>query len=316
MHFSHFETATLHHNPALTGLFNGDIRFATHHKTQWIPVVPYMALSASAESKLLEGKIKKGVLAGGLVLNYDKAGKSELSNMQINASLAYAVQLHSTLFLSAGFQAGMGQRSFNFTNLSFDNQYNGDIYDPNRSTGEQFSKTNIIYPDVSGGVNLFYRKSDRFYFNIGTALYHVNTPNYSFLEDDEVKLPHRLVHYITGVFKVHSRWDLMPALLYQEQGTLEELASEFVIGVNARFYFNTQPSKEMALRIGAFNRLNDAFIVKLGAEFRDFQLGLSYDINTSPFVAATQRRGGPEVALVYTIKKVKSPQNVKICPVF
>jgi len=50
--------------------------------------------------------------------------------------------------------------------------------------------------------------------------------------------------------------------------------------------------------------------------YQNWQFGLSYDLNTSPFKVASQRRGGPEVSLRYVIFRVKPPEEFKLCPIF
>ena len=70
------------------------------------------------------------------------------------------------------------------------------------------------------------------------------------------------------------------------------------------------------LYAGAFFRYGDAIIPYAGLEFGDYRLGISYDVNVSRLTAASQRRGGMEISLIW-IKKYVDPNRKKLnCPRF
>src|SRR3982751_342099 len=74
IHFSQFFEAPLLRNPALAGLFSGDMRFQAVYRTQWQSVtVPYQTTSLNGEFKMLVGKSEDYITIGGQIL-YDKAG--------------------------------------------------------------------------------------------------------------------------------------------------------------------------------------------------------------------------------------------------
>src|ERR1043165_2694939 len=74
IHFSQFFEAPLLRNPALAGLFSGDVRFQAVYRTQWQSVtVPYQTGSLNGEFKLPVGKGNDFLTIGGEIL-YDKAG--------------------------------------------------------------------------------------------------------------------------------------------------------------------------------------------------------------------------------------------------
>ena len=70
---------------------------------------------------------------------------------------------------------GLGQRSIDYSSLVFE-------------TPEQFISSNFIYPDISLGVYYKSRISEILNLNIGAATYHINTPDYSFYQDNNVQL--------------------------------------------------------------------------------------------------------------------------------
>jgi hypothetical protein len=50
-------------------------------------------------------------------------------------------------------------------------------------------------------------------------------------------------------------------------------------------------------------------------DFKNFNVGVSYDVNTSKLIEATNRRGGFEVSVVYIFKKmVPFVAKKRVCP--
>jgi hypothetical protein len=65
-----------------------------------------------------------------------------------------------------------------------------------------------------------------------------------------------------------------------------------------------------------FARTGDALIPVIGLDYNEWNLGISYDVNTSDLKRASNSRGGYEIALTYIITKVK-PIGIKPpCPVY
>ena len=79
IHFSQFFETPLLRNPALAGIFSGDLRVQGVYRTQWGSVtVPYQTGSVNAEYKLPIGSTNDFLSVGGEVL-YDKAGTVALT---------------------------------------------------------------------------------------------------------------------------------------------------------------------------------------------------------------------------------------------
>src|SRR5437868_13426390 len=79
IHFSQFFETPLLRNPALAGIFTGDLRVQAVYRTQWSSVtVPYQTGSLNAEYKLPMGSSNDFLSIGGQVL-YDKAGTVALT---------------------------------------------------------------------------------------------------------------------------------------------------------------------------------------------------------------------------------------------
>ena len=70
------------------------------------------------------------------------------------------------------------------------------------------------------------------------------------------------------------------------------------------------------LYLGTWFRFGDAVIPYIGLEFGNFQIGATYDVNTSSLKPGSEMRGGAEISLIY-IKKPTDPNAKKMnCPKF
>lgn len=164
IHFSQFYNAPLTLNPALTGISKGDIRLTSLYRSQWNTAnSPYKTFDVAAEKKFYDITHDKWWFSAGINLFHDQAGDGQLSNNNVALTGSFTRMLNKYSFLSLGVTAGFGQRGFELGNFTFDNMWNGDVFDPNRSSNESFDDTNILYPDLGAGINVRqqWRKRDR-----------------------------------------------------------------------------------------------------------------------------------------------------------
>ena len=315
IHYSQFNASPQNLDPAQTGLFNGDWRFVANYRSQWSVIpVPYRTFSIATDTRL-KTKLKKDVIAVGVVVNTDKSGDSKFTTSQVYLSAAYIKRLNkdSTQFISVAVQPGVTSKSFNITALTFDNQFNGDNYDPALGSGENFPRTRITYFDLGGGLAYLYRKSQRLQANIGVSALHLNTPKQSFFNNDSIKLDVKT--NISGFveFPVAAQLDLIPTVMYQKQGTFHET----VLGAFGKYYLKPVGGITTAVSLGGFYRLQDAFILVANMDYQNFTVGMSYDMNTSKLIAATNHKGGFEISVIYIFRKV-APFIAKqrVCPVY
>lgn len=313
IHYSQFNASPQNLTPAQTGLFNGDWRFVGNFRSQWSVIpVPYRTFSIAADTRL-KTKLKKDALAAGLVVNTDKSGDSKFTTTQVYLSGAYIKKLDkdSTHFISVAIQPGISSKSFDISALTFDNQFNGDNYDPALSSGESFPKTRITYFDFGGGLSYLYRKNSRLQGGLGISALHLNKPKESFFNNDAIRLDVKTS--VSGFFElpVSAQLDIMPTVLYQHQGKFHET----VLGVFGKYYLKPVDGITTAVSLGGFYRMKDAFILVANMDYRNFNVGVSYDINTSKLIAATNHRGGFEISVIYIFRKV-APYIAKkrVCP--
>jgi type IX secretion system PorP/SprF family membrane protein len=325
-HYSQFFNAPVYLNPALTGVFNGDLRLQGNYRDQWTDVpVSYRTFSLMADKKFIRRTDRSSFFAAGLGLNYDQAGDGRLSWSDLNLNASYTHYLSEGMFLTLGGRAAVAQRRFEPEALRFADQFNfgTGAFDPAFRTGEDFARTNHVFPDFSVGVNFHWQALDRYQrydykeerskIDVGIALMHLTTPDQTFIEDIDVPLYRRFSAYAQGVLQLNAPLDLVGGITGQFQGPYRE----YVAMGGLRVHLNTEPGKQLSLQ-GAlgyrFAEFGDAFYPMLQLEYNAFRVGFSYDINISDFNVATQRNGGPELSVRYVFKKVRPVPSRRFCP--
>lgn len=315
IHFSQFNASPQNLNPAQTGLFDGDWRFVGNHRSQWSVIpVPYTTYSLATDTRL-KTKLQNSVPAVGMIVNTDKAGDSKFSTTQVFASASYIKKLSSdsTNFISIAVQPGVTTKSFNVNALTFDNQYNGDQYNAALASGENFNTTRITYFDLGAGIAYLWRKTQRTKINIGFSAFHLNKPKQSFFDNRDIKLDIKTTLSGLAEFPVAEQLDVVPTFLFQSQGKFRET----VVGLIGKYYLKPVNGIPTAISLGGFYRLKDAFIVVANMDYRNFNIGVSYDVNTSKLIAATNHRGGFEISVIYIFKKIAPfVAKKRVCPIY
>ena len=336
IHFSQFGNSPLNLSPALTGVFYGDARLNSNYRRQWTEVpVDYQTFSGAYDMKFWDKCKCKSPFAAALLFNYDIDGDSRMSLTQIGLAGSYTHQLAEQHFLTSGFMVGGMQRAFEEDQLRWDIQFDGKVPDFSIPHGENFDNLSKFMFDLSAGANWHVQVKDkkedgeeelcatcedygavpavrpRFSMNLGAAIFHVNKPNTSFFDDDDVKLRSRVSLYAIGALKLASRADLVFKSSAQFQGVYREA----LLGLGGRFYLNTDADDLLAIQLGGNLRFKDAFIPQVELFYKNWQFGFTYDINFSDFQIATNSKGGPEFSIRYIINRVKT-KPVGICPIY
>lgn len=307
IHYSQFDASPLTLNPALTGVMDLNFRVTNNYKNQWSSVAPpYSTLSFAYDMNILKNRGKSTYLGAGLSALNDKAGKSQLTNTQFNLSIAATQILNDNNTLSVGLQGGYAQKSIDFSKLSWDNQFNGNNFDPALPAREINYSEKKNYIDVSAGGLWNFQKSDAFKLSSGVAYFHANKPDKSFNNNVKEPLQPKLVlHNRTEIKLRHSdnfpdRY-IVPKILFMKQGAHEELFfgafMKLVVQTASRY---TNWRNEVTFDLGAFYRKGDAVIAATSFDYGNIRMGISYDINISKLKTASAYNGGIEFSLIYT----------------
>jgi type IX secretion system PorP/SprF family membrane protein len=315
IHFTQFNFSPLNQNPANTNLFDGDMRFVGNFKNQWQSVpVAYNTASASMDMNFVTLK-NHDRIGGGLLFYYDRAGDSKFTSIHIAYSMSYQLNFgkNDQHTLCLGIQLGIINRSFDYTRLFFDNQFNGDAFSPNINPDEAFSKTNFTFLDLGTGITYKWNKGIRKNLTIGFSIAHFNSPQQSFYNDLSVKLDPRYNISVRGQFKIAAKCDIVPEFLWQRQATQQE----FVPGVHFKTYLALKTYTRIALNTGVYYRIGDAPAILLGMDYNNLQVNCSYDINSSNFTPASRYNGGFEISVIYIVSRIKKlGNNFASCPIF
>lgn len=326
--FSQFYAAPSHTNPAMTGVFEGRFRFNANYRDQWSSILltnPFRTIHTAFDIKY--HIIGDDFVAFGLNLLRDEAGASNFTINRGYLNFSYMKQMAGgkyrtdDQYLVVGGQFGAGQHSVDWGNLWFTNQFDEASSNPDTSldplepsiTGDRASTD--IYLDFNAGLLWYALFDENMSIYFGGAYNHLNSPNVSLIEGREI-LPSRWVGHAGGELPFTSELSLLPAVMVTGQGS--SLSSTF----GANFRYSNHDWRELAIRIGAwphlartFDGMNmDALIISTILEVENWNLGISYDINTSNLNIATNSRGAFEVSLIYT-QDAQSRYRVN-CPKF
>ncbi|MBI2282037.1 MAG: PorP/SprF family type IX secretion system membrane protein [Bacteroidetes bacterium] len=314
IHFSQFTMTPLQLDPSQAGKFGGDQRIIINYRDQWSSVTnnPFRTYGVSGDMHL-NNKAKKDNFFGiGVTAYRDKAGEIALGTTILNATLAYHIKTNESSYLSAGIQAGIMQKSIDPSQLRFDNQFDGTGHNDNFASGENFENTSYLKPDFAVGLSYSWGTNtsaqvisdngfDGKKVNVGAAVHHVASPNFSFLNENTDNLNFRYVLHTNTSFGVGGvNMAVQPSgfIAYQQKATDIVLGSYFRYNLKEKSKYS-QFSNGAAMSVGFHYRFADAIIPSILIEMGPFAFGVSYDWNLSGLSAASSGQGGYELSLRY-----------------
>ena len=314
IHFSQSWMQPLYLNAGNAGMFDGDYRVGGIYRNQWRAVpVPYSTISFLGDARFNRVLSQESALGAGLIFNNDISGDSRYSINQLYLPVSHIQYFRSdtNLSMSFGLAPGLSNIAFRTDRLTFDNQFDGDAYNSALPTGEDFPALSRTYFDVGFGLTAQYKLKDAGVVNIGTSLSHINRPRVSFFKNDNVRLYAKSNSFLSLRLPVSAKIAVHGDVMFEKQGPFHETV------LAARGSYMLNPQDNVNLYAGVSTRLKDAFIFLLGMDYRNYRFGFAYDINTSRFIAATNRRGSFEVGLIYIWKKkpVFIPKK-RSCPIY
>jgi type IX secretion system PorP/SprF family membrane protein len=319
MHYSQMNNTPLQINPGLTGNFNGLYRLIGSYRNQFssIPNTAslgvYNTYSFSFDAKLFSEKLDGNALAVGVIFNGDHAGNGSLTTNEYLLSVSYRMKLdrYETSFLTFGLMGGLSLKRVFMYDLLFESQIENYGFNPNIPSGEtKFDGSPFVYKDLNLGVVFQQKPSDVFGYQIGMSIYHVNKPVESFSNNPNNYLPSRI--NIHGGFELNLDDDntISPSFLYMRQAS----ASQTNIG----FSYRKKISDEIALNGMLRYRVNDAFILGVGTQYKRLGINVSYDITGSNLSTANKSNGAFELTLNYIFgeQNIGNASQRQFCPTF
>lgn len=291
--FTQFYANPLYLNPALAGS-NICPRVAINYRNQWPNISgTYVTTSASIDRYVFG--IKSGI---GLMVMQDNAGRGTLKTTNISAVYSKQIQINRNFSVNAGLQATYGQKSIDWSKLTF-----GDMIDERRgfvyNSEETPGRTQRSFVDFSAGAVMFSK-----YVFVGFAAHHLTQPNEGLIGDS--KLPVKFTGHAGATIPVggkSSETTVSPNILYQQQQDFRQL--------NLGIYVT-----KGSLVGGLWYRNQDSFILLVGFTHGVFKAGYSYDVTVSKLTNATAGSHEISLGMNFGCKKPRPKYRPSTCPSF
>ncbi|MEO7265920.1 MAG: PorP/SprF family type IX secretion system membrane protein [Ferruginibacter sp.] len=319
IHFSQIFETPLLRNPALAGIFTGDVRIQSVYRSQWNSVTDaYKTVSLNGEYKLPVGNGDDYLTIGAQVL-YDRAGTVALTSTHLLPAINYhkSLSAEKNMYISMAFMGGLVQRNIDRSKMTTNNQFNGTGYDGGLNNGETFSNPNYSYLDGSAGMSFNTQLGENADNNLilGVAYHHFNqAKKISFYSSNEYEMKPKWVGSAGVRMGITDYSFLTIQADYSQQGTY----TETIAGMLYSWKLDDWENPRYILHAGAYFRLKDAMIPVVKLECKPIAIAVSYDANISPLKSASQGRGGFELSLSWQkyLDKYNSSRDAVRCPKF
>ncbi len=318
INFSQFYDLPLLRNPALAGLFSGDIRITTAFRSQWQAVTePYKTIGLGIEYKKVSARNANDYITYGLQASNDMAGDSKLSRIQIFPVFNYHKSLNGEKgsYLSMGFMGGPVMQRFDPSKLNFDDQYTNGAYTSSNPTRETFNRTNLTYWDAAVGLCFSSMAGENTRYYIGGGVFHFTKPRVAFQKQNDIILNQKYVVNAGLSAPISAEKQLIVYADYFMQGGTRQIQGGLLL---THMIEENEDNKKTSISAGLFYRFKDAFIPVVKLDYNKISIGISYDVNSSKLKSASLYRGGYEVTLSYKAfrNNYNSSADKVRCPAF
>lgn len=288
-HFSQYDGLPIMLNPANTAM--GDVtemRIGLQYRSQWASLGSNFLTTAAT----FELPVQERFGIGASIMAHNAADVFSTINFMLSGSYLISDPSQRNWKLSTGLQLGFLYNRINMNELLFENQFDGENFNPDIPSGEFLDRRSTFSPDAS--IGLYYENTnDRKKLNPhgGFSVFHLTRPRENFT-GERAMTPLRYVVHGGMRININRDFALDPRVLYMRQRS----AQEIMFGVMA----NIELRQPYALVAGAFYRNKDAVIIQAGIQHNKNLYRISYDINTSSLSKATKNRGAIEISVLYT----------------
>lgn len=299
-HFSQYFSSPLTISPANTGNMTGPSRIAANFRNQWQGVgSPYLTGTFSIETEILKNKMGEGnKLALGFLGLFDKTFGGAYKSNYFSASVGYHLWINEDMTnkLSIGFQTSLANKTLDFNNLSFAEQFTSGGFNLALPSNQTFTSGKINFIDFNTGI-MYTHASELNSYYFGTSLYHVTQPVESFLSKTDYRLPIRVTFNGGTSFNMGAYDKLHLSGLVMVQGSVHS----YMFGAAYEYALPVE-STNVSLMFGSYYRLKDAIIPYVGLKRNDFQIGISYDATISNLNLGSTKNRSLELSMVCNFK--------------
>ena len=322
IHLSHIHASPTYINPAMTGLFNGDMRFIGNYRSQWQSFTNgFQTFLGSADMKLNQGFGLQDDVGAGIQISSDKAGDLNYSTTSANFTLSYLKALNGIgdHFISIGISNGFVQNRLDLSQIRVFDQ------DPLLQNPDFMGRNS--YYDLNAGAAWFVPLRRQDFAYLGGSIYHLNQAFVSFNRNRDGAqpgtslIPRYILHGGASV-RLNQYITLKPSFLFFDQnphrefnmGTFLKITRETRTYLRPEYAFYAGLWYRWSVKDGELNR--DALIASLRYDFRRTVFSFSFDLNISDLQKASNGVGGPELSVMHFLDFIR-PQRKRVkvkCP--
>ncbi len=303
LHFTNYQFSPLYLSPAKTGSYLGSYRVGGSARQQFNSFIqnPYQTLTLYADSPVTNGFSKNHWIGVGISLYNDRAGDTERVINGLLSSISYHIGLDKNYnnVVSVGLQYGRSAMTF------------GTGIWPEEDENEKFQNLDINLSDINVGVSFKSKTSKTAFFEIGMAVYHLNKPKYRFSKGNTDNTIDRRYNFY-GEYHIQSsdRLYIRPSIIYSRTYNFREFLGQF----NLEYAPNKKSSTKITGGLGY--RFGDALQFMAGVVYKDWQVGLSYDLTVSSAASYNNNFGGIELGVfrIFTVNKKPKLNPKALCP--
>ena len=324
IHFTQFEMAPIQLNPALSGNFQGTYRVGGIYRDQWFSVIDNSFKTADlyVDVNVIRGIRKQDWVSVGLGYSaIDQAGtfgQSEeggsrgLKNSFFNMGAAYHLaNKKRTNIFSIGVQRSSVSSTFNL--LVPSDARSGLQAVPNSIDVDAFNAMPNMDQQLDGSFSdweiglVFNRRGKDSNLKIGVSGSRMFSPKFN-IGNLRTEIDPLIAVFAEYKMGMGDGLYIKPSVLYMTQGPASEIVLQGRVG--------RQMNDDLSINAGLGLRMGDAVQILLGADFKQYKIGVSYDVNMSGLTAASSTVGGFELALAYvgSINKKPKLKPIIICP--
>ncbi|HEX4887489.1 MAG TPA: PorP/SprF family type IX secretion system membrane protein [Luteibaculaceae bacterium] len=300
IHFTQYRQSPLTLNPANTGAIFGDFRAGANFRNQWSKALngnPITSFSVMFDKPFFVGDYDR--VGVGVIAVRDGAGDLGFMTSRIGLSGSY-IKLIGNQEIRLGIQGAYTIRAIDM-DLSFPEGFNkvtGE-FDPDLTSQEPLAKFASGFFDFNVGLG-WKGYFGKFRPEAGIAAFHVNGPKETFFAQSD-RIAIKSVAHVSFKTFVNRQVFVDPnALIVSQAGT-----RNLILGLNGGYklkdnnYRISEVFGGVAVRNG-FAENSDAILLIAGINIANFDLGFSYDVNTSNLRTGVSGNGSFEISLLYT----------------
>lgn len=308
IHLTQFYTNQQNLNPSMVGMYEGAYRAVGNYRHQWPEINKPITTGMIAFDKKFF--FFKDEIDAGIFIANDNYSPFALNTFKIYLTGAYEkiIRGHE---VRAGIQMGAVVKSTDLSSQTFPQQwvYQDGVFDPSVYNGEDNIKATQAYFDMNLGF-AWSHDFKKFKPTVGFSIFHVTRPKDTYFTAQAERLRTRQSAHILVDVPINKTFSAEPQFLYMWTTKV----SDMVLGGNVKYHFHKSMLKHIYLGVlyrGGFGRNSDAVAPVVGGRIKNFDVGLSYDLNVSKLSAQSSQKTTFEISIVYTAP-LFTPKNIAI----